>query len=181
MRIKFLVVAAILLGSLSMQAQSSFKLGWTNIDYLLQNMPEAKEIQAKLQTESAQYEKLLSEKYADYQKQFEDYQKNQATMSSVIKADKEKSLMNKQNEIEELNKNSQAQIQAKQQELVDPVMTKIQKAIDDVAKENGYTYIINSDAGMGTNAVILVAPESDNISALVFKKLGVTPPPADKK
>lgn len=183
MKIKVLFTALVLFASLSIQAQTSVKIGWTNIDHILQNLPDSKEIQTKLTTERAQYEKLYNEKLQEAQKMFEDYQKNAATMSAVIKADKEKTLQNKQTELQELQQNSETALQTKQQELLTPVMNKIQKAIDDVAKENGYTYVLNSDAGYGTTPVLLVAPDTDNISNLVFKKLGVTPPAetAEKK
>lgn len=178
MKIKLVVTALALLGSLSMNAQTSVKIGWTNIDHILQNLPESKEIQTKLSTERAQYEKLYNEKLAEGQKLMEDFQKNAANMSEVIRKDKEKVLQNKSQELQELQQNAESALQAKQQELVDPVMNKIQKAIEAVAKENGYTYILNSDAGYGTTPVLLVAPDADNISDLVFKKLGVTLPAA---
>lgn len=179
MKIKLFVTALALLGSLSINAQT-FKLGYTNIEYILQNLPDSKDIQTKLTTEKAQYDKLYQEKLTDAQKLLEDYQKNAASMSAVIKADKEKTLQNKQNELQELQQNAEAAISKKQQELIAPVMEKIQNAIDAVAKEAGYTYVLNSDAGYGTTPVILVAPESDNITNLVFKKLGVTPPAEEK-
>jgi outer membrane protein len=179
MKIKLFVTALALLGSLSINAQT-FKLGYTNIEYILQNLPDSKDIQTKLTTEKAQYDKLYQEKVAEFQKNYEEYQKNAPSMSAVIKADKEKSLTNKQNEITELQQNAEAAISKKQQELIAPVMEKIQNAIDAVAKEAGYTYVLNSDAGYGTTPVILVAPESDNITNLVFKKLGVTPPAEEK-
>ena len=58
---------------------------------------------------------------------------------------------------------------------MEPALDKLQKAIDDVAKENGYTYVFNSDAGFGTTPVLLHGPEDGNISDLVLKKMGVTP------
>ncbi len=178
MRIKLVVTALALLGSLSMNAQTSVKIGWTNIDHILQSLPDSREIQTKLSTERAQYEKLFNEKLAEAQKLAEDYQKNAATMSEVIRKDKEKVLQNKQQELQELQQNAEAAIQTKQQELLSPVMDKIQTAIEAVAKELGYTYILNSDAGYGTTPVLLVAPDADNITELVLKKLGVTLPAA---
>jgi outer membrane protein len=180
MRIKLFITAITLLASLGINAQS-FKLGYTNVEFILQNLPESKDIQVKLSTEKAQYEKLYNEKLAEAQKLFEDYQKNEASMSAVIKADRQKSLQNKQNELQELQQNSEVAISNKQQELLAPIMEKIQGAIDAVAKDNGYTFVLNSDAGYGTTPVILVAPESDNITELVFKKLGVTPPKTEVK
>lgn len=175
MRIK-LFAALFALTLLAFNSQAQVKIGYTNIDFLLANVPDAKEIQNKLAIEKQQYEKLLQEKYAEFQKSLEDYQKNAPTMNSVIKQDKEKSLQLAQESIQELQQNSEAAIQKKQNELLAPVMDKIQKAIDDVAKENAYTYILNLDAGFGTMPVILYAPEENNITNLVFKKLGVTPP-----
>lgn len=161
-----------------MNAQTSVKIGWTNVDFILQSLPDFKDIQTKLSTEMAQYEKLYNEKLTEAQKLMEDYQKNAATMSEVIRKDKEKVLQNKQQELQELQQNSESALQTKRQELLMPVMDKIQNAINDVAKENGYTYVLNSDAGMGTTMVLLVAPENDNITNLVLKKLGITPAPA---
>jgi outer membrane protein len=181
MKIKLFVTVLALLASLSINAQTSVKIGWTNIDHILQSLPDSKEIQTKLTTERSQYEKLYQEKAQETQKLFEDYQKNVASMSAVIKADKEKVLNNKQQELQELETNASQAIQAKQQELLSPVMDKIQKAIEDVAKEAGYTYVLNSDAGYGTTPVLLVAPDADNITNLVLKKLGVTPPADVKK
>ena len=156
--------------------QAQVKIGYTNIDFILGQMPDSKEIQTKLSTEKQQYDKLLQEKIEDFTKTYEDYQKNAATMSAVIRQDKEKSLQTTQNSIQEFQQNSEVALQRKQQELLAPVMDKIQVAIDAVAKENGYTYVLNSDAGYGTSPVILVAPDSDNITNLVFTKLGVDIP-----
>ena len=64
MKIKLFVIALALLGSLSINAQT-FKLGYTNIEYILTNLPDSKEIQTKLSTEKAQYDKLYQEKLAD--------------------------------------------------------------------------------------------------------------------
>ncbi len=158
--------------------QTSIKIGYTNIDYILTNLPDAAEIQTKLQTEKGQYDKVIQEKVAELQKVYEDYQKNAGSMSPLIRADKEKFMTNKQGEIQEFQQNAEVAIQRKQQGLLSPVLVKVQKAVDDVAKENGYTYVFNSDAGPQTAPIVLVAPDSDNITDLVFKKLGVTPPSA---
>jgi outer membrane protein len=50
-----------------------------------------------------------------------------------------------------------------------PIQRKLQGAIQDVAKENGYTYIFPREA-------LLVMPPADDISSLVRKKLGLREP-----
>jgi outer membrane protein len=52
------------------------------------------------------------------------------------------------------------------------VYKKVGKAIEDTAKENGYTFILNQQIG-GLD-VILYGDETADVSDLVLKKLGVT-------
>jgi outer membrane protein len=158
------------------QTAASLKIGYTNVEYILALMPESKQIESDLKAYSTQLETQLQTKYKEYQTKGEAYQKGAQTMTDVIRADKEKELMSLQSSIEEFQKNAEASLQKKQQALLEPAYKKMQKAIDDVAKENNITYIFNSDAGYGTNAILLHAPESDNVSDLVLKKMGVTPP-----
>jgi len=59
---------------------------------------------------------------------------------------------------------------------MDPIYKKIGKAIEEVAKENGFTFIINPQLSNGGD-ILLFSDEKFNISDLVLKKLGVTPAP----
>jgi outer membrane protein len=158
------------------QTAANLKIGYTNVEYILALMPEAKRIESDLKAYSTQLESQLQTKYKEFETKGEAYQKGAATMTEVIRADKEKELMTLRTSIEEFQKNAEVSLQKKQQSLLEPAYKKMQGAIDQVAKENGYTYVFNSDAGYGTNAILLHAPEDGNISDLVLKKMGVTPP-----
>ena len=170
----FAAVAFLFMSAVSF-AQAPVKIGYTNVDYVMSQMPESKQIEADLKAYSAQLEAQLKSKYQEFETKGQAYQKGAATMTDVVKADKEKELMNLRTSIEEFQKNADASLQKKQQQLMEPVLDKLQKAIDEVAKENGYTYVFNSDAGYGTTPVLLHGPEDGNISDLVLKKMGVTP------
>ena len=63
---------------------------------------------------------------------------------------------------------SSKSIQTKEQELLEPILTKARKAIEDVATEGNFTYIFDKSSGN-----ILYAKESENVIALVKKKLGL--------
>jgi outer membrane protein len=166
---------AFLLVSAFSFAQAPVKIGYTNVDYVMSQMPESKQIEADLKAYSAQLENQLKSKYAEFEAKGQAYQKGAATMTDVVKADKEKELMSLRSSIEEFQKNADQSLQKKQQQLMEPALDKLQKAIDAVAAENGYTYVFNSDAGYGTTPVLLHGPEDGNISDLVLKKMGVTP------
>jgi outer membrane protein len=63
----------------------------------------------------------------------------------------------------------QVKMQSKRQELLQPIVDKIQKALDAIGKENGYAMIFDSGA---FNAVLFVT-ESDDVAPLVRQKLGI--------
>jgi outer membrane protein len=177
-KLKSLFLAAFFLMSVSTFAQTAsnttnVRIGYTNVDYVLSQMNESKQIEADLKAYSTQLENQLQGKFKEYEAKAEAYRKGAQTMTDVIKADKEKELMNMQNSIQEFQKNADASLQKKQQSLLEPALDKLQKAIDAVATENGYSYIFNSDAGYGSTPILLHGPQQDNVSELVLKKLGV--------
>ena len=59
-------------------------------------------------------------------------------------------------------------LEERQEALLKPIVDRAKKAIEEVGKENGYTYIF--DSGIGT---VLYSQDSDDIMPLVKKKLGL--------
>lgn len=180
--------AALLTGGLSEQAQAQapasaapttpaaagpVKLGYTNIDYILSKTPESKDIQNQLTIQKTQAENELKRLQKEFEDKLAAYEKGQAQMSDVIKADREKELQSLQSRTQEFSRNAEQQLQTKYGQLVNPVIQKIQKNIDAIAKENGFTYIFNLDAGAGTTPILLYAPEEGNVTDLVLKKMGI--------
>jgi outer membrane protein len=154
---------------------AGLKIGYTNVDYVISQMPESKQIESQLKDYSTQLKNQLDAKVADYRKKLEDYQQNGAKMADPIRADREKELGNLQNSIQEFQQNAEQSVQQRQQNLLKPVYDKLQKTIDAVAEKNGYTYVFNSDAGFGTTPILLHGPKDGDISDLVLKEMGVTP------
>jgi outer membrane protein len=155
------------------QAQTSLKIGYTNVDYILSQLPEAKQIEAEYKAYEAQLQKQLQSKYQEFQQKVEVFQKNAATMAEAVRNDKQEELQNLQASIEKFQRDAEQSLQKKQLDLFQPAYDKIQKTIDVVAKENSFSHVFSSDAaGM---PVLLYAAEEHNISDLVLKKLGVTP------
>ena len=180
--------AALLMGGLNAQAQAPatttsattaaagpLKLGYTNIDYVLSQTPEAKDINNQLTIQRTQTENELKRMQKELQDKYESYEKGAAQMSDVIRKDRETELQSLQTRIQEFGQTAQTSLQTKYGQLVNPVVQKIQKAIDAVAAENGYTYVFNLDAGSNTIPILLVAPPQDNITELVLRKMGIDP------
>jgi outer membrane protein len=171
-KLKSLLVAAFLLISVASFAQTgNVKIGYTNANYIISQLPESRQIESDLKAHSGQLEKELQNKYKTYQDKVEAYKKGAPTMTDVVRADREKELTTLQASIEEFQRNADASLQKKEQAALEPVMSKIQKSIDKVAKENGFTHIFTAEA-------LLFGPEDGNgFTDLVLKDLGVTPAP----
>jgi outer membrane protein len=184
MKIKLFLSALVAVMFLGFQSNAQVKIGYTNVDVILGQLPETKTVEAELKTRKDQYDASYKQKVTDFQTKLAAYEKGAATMSDIIKADKEKELQGAQANIEEFQKSAQDDLQKKQNQLLAPILQKIQTGIDATAKENAYTHIFNIDAGQGTTPILLYATEESNITNLVLKKLGVdtskliTPPAA---
>jgi len=166
-----LLVACALTGS---SVAQDLKIGYTNIDYVLSLMPEAKQIQAELDSYEKQLDNQLQAKIKEYQTKGEEYQQLPASTSEVIRKDKETGILNLQNSIEAFQQRASNSLVAKRRELLQPAYDKIQNTIEAVATENGFTHVFSTGSGGGF--VVLWGREEDDISNLILTKLGITPP-----
>jgi outer membrane protein len=173
---KFALLIVLVLGVLTAQAQTTAKVGFADPDYILGQMPEYKQIDSELKAFNTQLRNQIDGKAQEFQKKLKDYQENMNTMIDAVRVNTERELEQLQTNLQKLQQDAQTSIQNKQFTLLQPVNEKIGKAISDVAKENGYTLIVNARAG-GFD-VVLFGEESLDISDLVLKKMGVTPKPA---
>ncbi len=170
----FIAVIGIFFTAFGANAQGTLKIGYTDVDYILSAMPEAKQIESELTDYSRQLETQLDSKMQDFQTKAADYQKNAQTWLPEIRADKEQELQSLQQSIQKFQADAENSLQKKQMQLLQPVYDKIQKAIDQVREENGYSFILSARQGMVS--ILLSADEQYDVSELVFAKLGVQPP-----
>jgi len=164
-----------LLAFVSHAQTAAVKVGYADVDYIFNQMPEQKQIDTDLKSLQTQLKNQIDTKYQDYQKKLQDYQANLNNMIDAVRANTERELVQMQQNIEKLQQDAQTTVQTKQSQLMEPVFKKVGKAIEDVAKENGFTFILSQQIG-GLD-VILYGDEKMDVSDLVLKKLGVTPKP----
>jgi outer membrane protein len=150
-------------------AQSTVKLGHINSQELLTSMPEYDSAQANLQSEMKQMEDLLEDMEVEFNRKYENYVTNQATFSALVRQTKEQELGALQQKIQEFQMVAEQELGAMQQTLFQPVQEKAKKAIEDVALENGFTYIFDSGIGV----LVYTSDDSEDILPLVKAKLGL--------
>lgn len=172
MKVRILLSTAFAIIGFGLMAQ--LKIGYTNVDYVLSLMPQAKQVESELATRENQLTSQLESKYKEYQAKVADYQQNAEGYTDVVKADKENEIVNLQNSIQQFEANAQNSLLNKRNELLQPLFEQIGTAIEQVSTENGYTHVFNMNTNGGT--ILLYAREEDNVTNLVLKKLGIDPP-----
>lgn len=174
MKAKFLIVVALVAVVFTASAQDNLKIGYTNADYILSLLPEAKQIDAELKAYEKQLQNQIQAKYQDLQNKVAEYEQNVATYDELIRADKEQEIQGLQQSIQKFSQDAEASMSKKRNQLLQPAYEKIGNAIEQIAVENNYTHIFS--AGTPGFDVLLYAREQDDVSDLILKKLGITPP-----
>ena len=160
-----LTVTLMVMGSLGLQAQS-LKIGYTNTDYILSKLPEAKQIESELKTHRDQLGAQLKSKQQEFERKYQSFIDGQATMTDVVKNDVQNELQSLQESIQKFTTEAEKSMQNKQVQLLTPVYEKIDGGIKEVAKEKGFSHVF-------ANGVLLYATQENDISNLVLAKLGV--------
>jgi outer membrane protein len=172
-----LLVLACVLQSAQAQTQ---KIGHADWIYIFNHMPEMKEVQSALKVYEAQLNTQLEAKQREWDVKYKAYQELPANTPEAIKKDKEGELSYLRENMRKFHLEAQQYVQKKESELMTPILTKIGKAIEAVARENGYAYIFNPQ--LNSNAdVLLFGDEQYNISNLVLRKMGIAPALTEKE
>ena len=169
------LIATVVLGfsifGLTNNAYSQNKIGHINTDELVAVMPEAE----KANTELQDYQTSLQQQGNDYLNELNEkdslFVKDSLKLSPAAKELRRNDLVQLYQKVQGWRETMQQMISDKQQALLGPIQTKALDAIKAVAKENGYSYILNESS-------LLVSPPSDDILPLVKKKLGIKDAPA---
>lgn len=166
--LKLIVVILVVAMSTSVFGQKTVKIGHINSNELLSAMPERAKIQTELETYANDLRTTLETMRKEYETKIQEFQAKQDVMTDVIKNSKVKEITDLEKRITEFQQTAEADLQKKEQELLQPVIDKAKDAINTVAKENAYTYVLDSSVG-----VVLYSVEGDDILPLVKKKLGL--------
>lgn len=154
------------------QVGTTQKIGYADTDIIISKMPEFKQVQTELQTHGTQLDSQLKSKMSEYETKLKAYREGAATMLDAVRADKERELTALQESIQKFQQDAQSAYEKKHADLMTPIYQKVGKAISEVAKENGYSFIINSRVSSGDDILLHVDPAYD-ISDLVLQKMGV--------
>ena len=149
----------------------NIKFGHINSDELIQALPEFDSANVKLEKFRKDLINALELMSVELNNKSDAYNKESKNLTDIVKQTKEQELVDMNRRIQEFQNNAQQQLQEKQAELFQPIMAKVDKAIKDVGKENGFVYIFS--IGQGSPLLFFDETKSTNVMALAKAKLGL--------
>ena len=136
-----LVVMLLWMGTTTVNAQ---KIAHINVQQIMTEMPEFKQGQAQLKKLYATYEKEFKDMQEGYRTKLEKAQRESKTVSETENQKRANELMELERTIKQQQQVIQQEAAKKEAELIQPIQKKLLKAINDVAKEKGYDYVLDS-------------------------------------
>ena len=140
--------------------------------YILDKLPDYKEAQKKLDQVSEQWQKEIEAKQAELDKMYKDFDAEQVMLSDVLKKKRQDEIFVKEKETRDLQRKRfgfEGDLFKKRQELVKPVQDKVFNAIQKLAVDKQYDFILDKSEGI---TVIFADPKLD-MSDNVLRNLGI--------
>lgn len=168
-KLKFLTLLTMFLGATALSAQTPTpKYGHMNLGNLLESLPETKKANDdlkvfadKLTAIDDSLAKSFQAAYAQLEKEY-----NAGELTPVQAQKRQEELQKQQAYIQKFEEDAQQQVAQKRDELLQPILDKVDAAVKAVAKENGYLMIFDTSSG-----AMLFAANTEDVTELVKKKM----------
>ncbi len=167
---KKILLVACLLGF----AMTGFSQKYAIIDtrYILDRMPDYKAAQQQLDQIAADWQKDIDARQAELDKMYRDYEAEQVMLTPELKQKREDQLFNKEKDLRDLQRKRfgfEGDLFKKRQELIKPIQDKVYNAVQKLAVQRGYEFVLDKSEGI---TIIFADPKLDK-SEDVLKELGV--------
>ena len=158
-----------LVGIFSSAGAQDLKFGHIDLQALVQLMPERATAETDFNNFQTELEEVLGEMQQNYQQKLKELEELGEEASEIKRNAKITELQDIQQRIQNYQVTANQQLQQKQAELLQPVFDKAEKAIEEVAKEQGLLYVFD----IGTRVVLYKSNQSMDLLPLVKQKLGL--------
>ena len=165
----FFVLTCSLLVTFSANAQ---RYAVIDSKYILEKLTDYKDAQKKLDQFSEQWQQEIDQKQTMVDRMMKDYDAEKVMLSDELNKKREDELYNKEKELRDLQKKRfgfEGDLFKKRQELIKPIQDKVYNAVQKLAVDRQYDFILDKSEGI---TVIFADPKLDK-SDEVLKNLGV--------
>lgn len=144
------LVAVALVAAAQSGAPATAKVGFVDSRVIMDRAPGRREAEALFQRETAPFEAQVKTMSDSLNAMIAAYQKAEPSLAQADKDKRQKDIRDKQAEYQERTQKLQQQAQAREAELVQPILDGVRKTLDEIRAEDGYSVIFDLSAGAGT-------------------------------
>lgn len=123
------------------------KLGHVDTQAILMELPERVDAQSAIESRASEYEAEMTSMQQQLQTKLQEYQSKAETWPAAIRQQKERELQALDQGLQEFAATVQNDLAVMEQELLMPMIERVQQAINDVGEEEGFTYIFDTSSG----------------------------------
>ena len=163
------IIIALLMALPFTAMAADLKIGVFNSQEVITIMPEYNAAMSELENMNLKFQTEGKKLQEELEKKYQEYTSTAETLEPAIRQYKETELARLQQSIQEFATSAENNIKKKQQDLMMPIINKINQAIKKVGDENGFTYIIDNAA----NIIPYVSPNAENVLPLIKKALNI--------
>jgi len=167
---KFLLLIAFSLGLAAFANAQRYAI--IDTKYILDKMPEYRGAQKMLDDVAAGWQKEIDNLQQDLDKMYKDFEDEQVMLSDELKKKREDQLFMKEKGVRDLQRKRfgfEGDLFKKRQELIKPIQDKVYNAVQKLAVQRGYDFILDKSEGI---TVIFADPKLEK-SDDVLRELGV--------
>lgn len=166
-----IAIAGLVFSAGSAFGQATVKLGHLDTNELISSMPETDSASTILENSAQEIQDTMDKLQVEYRTKYEEYIElaNEPTTSALILRTKEEELTSLQTRAQNFSASAEQDYADQQARLFQPIQEKAMNAIEEVARENGFTYIFDTSVG----SIVFVSDDSIDILPLVKQKLGL--------
>ena len=162
---------AFLLLSINAFSQTQLKIGYVDSEVILTQFPEAIKAQGDLDAITNKWSSQVDSMTQVYQQSIADYQKQSETMPEAKKTEAQQKIVKMEQDIMDFRRakftQGTGEIYKKQEELFNPVKTKIYAAIQKVAKEENMQFVFDKSG----DVILLYADSAFDVTFKVLDNL----------
>ncbi len=145
------------------------KFAFVDSEYILDQMETYQKAQKQIDDLAAEWQKELDKKIGDIESKVNDLRKNELLLPEDLKEEKELEITTLQNELRAFQSKKfgvGGDLFKRRKELIQPIQRKVFKAIESLAKDNNYSFVLDKSK----NSNILYAdPKYDKSDAIIRK------------
>lgn len=133
------------------------KVGYVDVQKAIQATAAGKKAKESLDGEYQKRKTQLDKKKADIEKMGQDLEKKKSVLSEEVLGKKQMELQEEMMRFQKTVGENQLEIQKKEEELVKPILNKMKGVIEKVAKEKGFSLVLENK----TQSVLFASKDAD--------------------